>query len=235
MPSSHTYTIVVPEKDEDHRILDQLVSETQTRFQGRVTLSIVDDGSRNPYPGAVHRHESSLGYGRALKSGISLATSEWVVTMDGDGQHRLRDVERLIEFTQDFPSVDMVVGDRRIRDRGVRYFGRKALNWAASLFAWRYIPDLNSGLRIIRRRVAQGYLPILCDGFSFTTSITTAMLADGYKVDWLPIQVNPRPFGKSHVRLLRDGLVTLRYIVWIGLALRTRRIRRVWRSLYGRP
>jgi len=235
MPSSHTYTLVIPEKDEDHRILDSLREETATRFQGRVTVSVVDDGSRNPYPGAVHRHQSSLGYGRALKSGIALATSEWVVTMDGDGQHRLRDVERLIEFVQDFPEVDMVVGDRRIRDRGVRYFGRKALNWTASLFAWRYIPDLNSGLRIIRTQLARNYEPILCDGFSYTTSITTALLADGYRVDWLPIRVAPRAYGQSHVRLLRDGLVTLRYILVVGLALRTRGIRRVWRSLHGRP
>lgn len=237
MPSSHScsYTLVVPVKNEDPVLLEDLRAQTESTFKGSVVLSIVDDGSNPPAPVSKHRHDVSLGYGSALKTGILAADTEWVVTMDGDGQHRLRDVERLIEFTRDFPDIDMVVGDRRVHETSLkRFLGRKFLNYSASVMADRWIPDLNSGLRIFRRRVALGYLPILCNGFSFTTSLTMAMVADKLQVDWLPIQVAPRPKGKSHVKVIQDGLVTLRYILVIGLALRTRRLRAIFRPVYGR-
>ena len=149
-----------------------------------------------------------------------------MVTADGDGQHRWRDIQRLVEFMEEFPENAMVIGDRRLKEANPkRWLGRKVLNWLASLFAGRWIPDLNSGLRCFRREVALGYLPILCNHFSFTTTLTLSMLADGYGVDWLPIRVLERQQGQSQVHVWRDGWQTLRYILWIGLALRTRRLR----------
>jgi hypothetical protein len=38
------------------------------------------------------------------------------------------------------------------------------------------IPDLNSGLRIMRRDLVLRYLDLLPDGFSFTTTITLAAI-----------------------------------------------------------
>lgn len=146
--------------------------------------------------------------------------------MDGDGQHTLADVQRLIEFVTYFPHLAMVIGDRRLHERGLRLWGRKMLNWTATLFTGRWIPDLNSGLRIFRRDLALAYEPILCDQFSYTTSFTLSLLTDGYAVDWLPIKVAPRNHGQSKVHVLVDGWRTLKYIVVIGLALNTRTIRR---------
>ena len=186
---------------------------------------LVDDGSQVPVLGADIRFSPSRGYGAALKAGIDKASTDLVCTMDGDGQHTAYDVKRLEEFLCYLPQNSMVVGDRRLKERGQRYWGRKLLNWMASVFAGRFIPDLNSGLRLFKRNTAIGYFPILCDGFSFTTSLTLAMLADGYTVDWLPIKVQPRRYGQTKVRVWRDGWITLRTILWIGLALRTRTIR----------
>ena len=187
---------------------------------------VVDDGSRIAIPSATIRHETPLGYGAALKSGIQKATGQLILTMDGDGQHSAWDAARLLNFFLYFPENAMVIGDRRLKERGTRLWGRKALNWCASLFAHRWIPDLNSGLRIFRRDVAVGYLPILSDQFSFTTSLTLAMLADGYSVDWLSVKVGIRKQGTTKVRVLQDGWRTLRLILWIGLALNTRTVRR---------
>lgn len=230
------FTIVVPVKDEDHETVRRIVSDTQTFFKSKVSLIIVDDGSRIPNPYATCTHSVSLGYGKALKSGILNAKTPWVITMDGDGQHRIRDVARLMEFAEDFPDVEMVIGDRRVSERTwARYLGRKGLNMFASLFAWRWIPDLNSGLRMFKREAALSYEPILCNTFSFTTSLTMSFLADNRKVDWIPVKVSDRPFGKSKVKVLHDGWVTLKYIFWIGLALRTRGIRAIYRRIvHGR-
>ena len=230
MPAS--FSIIVPVKDEAPEVLTKLLQETYTTFKGAVDLTIVDDGSKVPCPVASFRHEVSRGYGRAIKTGIENVDSDWIVTMDGDGQHRLRDVQRLVEFVKDFPEVDMAVGDRRIVEKSaLRYWGRKGLNWLASLFAHRFIPDLNSGLRIFRRDIFITYDSIICDKFSFTTSLTLAMLADKRKVDYLPIRVLDRPDGKSKVNVIWDGWRTLKYILVIGIAFNTRGIRRLLRPV----
>ena len=220
--SDSPLTLVIPVKDEDLTVLTQLLTEAKTL---RIPTIVVDDGSTPPCPLATLRVPVSQGYGAALKAGIAEATTPYVVTMDGDGQHNLMDVLRLAEFALYFPHLKMVIGDRRLRERGTRLWGRKGLNWLATLFAGRWIADLNSGLRIIDRQLVTGYAPILCDQFSFTTSLTLAMLTDGYPVDWLPIKVAPRTHGQSKVKLWQDGWRTVCYIVFLGTVLRTRRLR----------
>ncbi|MDT8324513.1 MAG: glycosyltransferase, partial [Bacteroidota bacterium] len=67
------------------------------------------------------------------------------------------------------------------------------------------IPDLNSGLRIFRKEVAQQFTRILPDGFSFTTTITLAMLERGYRVKYVPIDYHKRA-GRSKIRPVYDTL-----------------------------
>lgn len=236
--SYRTVSVVIPVRDETPEAIAEILTvQTTDKWQEthrKWEVLVVDDGSQVPFPSAIIRHPVSVGYGAALKSGIERAVGEWIVTADGDGQHRWRDIERLVDFMEEFPENAMVIGDRRLTETTVaRFWGRKVLNWTASMFAGQWIPDLNSGLRIFRREVAIGYFPILSNGFSFTTSLTVSMLADNYRVDWLPIRVLPRQNGQTKVQLWRDGWRTLTLIVRIGGALRTRGIRRVWRALHS--
>lgn len=222
-------TLIIPVKDEAIEVVTDLVFKAQAHGW---RVLVVDDGSTIPCPLANIRFETSRGYGASLKAGIRASQTDFVATMDGDGQHTAFDVKRLEDFLVYFKP-DMVVGDRRLKETGIRLWGRKVLNWTASVFARKWISDLNSGMRIFRRSIALGYEPILSNKFSFTTSITLAMLADGYYVDWLPIKVWPRQYGTSRVSLLKDGLRTLGLIFWIGIALRTRMLRQWLRHLRG--
>lgn len=195
---------------------------------------IVDDGSKEPYPDSI-KHGMSFGYGSALMTGIKNATRPLILTADGDGQHAVSEIVKLYHAFKLMSDADMVIGVRRIKhEKFLRYFGRKFLNWTASLICTYWIPDLNSGARIFRRDLALGYFPILCKTFSFTTSLTISMMADSHRVEFFPINVADRAAGKSHVNVIRDGWITLKYIVWIGLALRTRKIRSVWRGCFHR-
>lgn len=228
MATTALTTVVIPVRDEDHQTLVKVLYDLD---QYGYPVVLVDDGSRIPVVGADIRFETPKGYGAALKAGITQAQTPWIATMDGDGQHTAYDVKRMEEFMSWLPGNSMVVGDRRLKEHGKRYWGRKVLNWTASLFAGRVIPDLNSGLRLFNREVALGYFPILCNGFSFTTSLTMAMLTDNYTMDWLPIKVLPRKYGTSKVQLWKDGWTTLRTICWVGLGLRTRGVRAWLRKL----
>ena len=221
-------SVVIPVKDEDWETLRIL--EYKLINMG-IEVITVDDGSKKAYPNYKIRFRNSRGYGEALMAGIKRASRPLVLTMDGDGQHQIQDVEKLYKVWH-MLDVDMVVGSRRLNyEKPLRMWGRKLLNFIASLFTGIFMQDLNSGMRIFKRDIAIGYFPILCKRFSFTTSITMSYMCDDYKVEWFPIKVAQRPHGKSHVKVVKDGLVTLKYILWIGLALRTRRIRAWLRSL----
>jgi len=198
-----------------------------------IEVIIVDDGSDVPIPEATIRHEKNMGYGAALKTGIRLATRDYILTMDGDGQHLVEDVIRLWLYFN-LIETDMIVGVRKITEVSLmRYFGRKGLSLIASCWANRWLMDLNSGLRIFRRELAMSYMSILCDTYSFTTTLTLMFLIDGYKVEWMPIKVQKRIQGKSKVRTIKHGLITLYYITRIGFALRTRTVRKWKRKLFG--
>ena len=65
------------------------------------------------------------------------------------------------------------------------------------------IPDMNSGLRLFRREEAMRFFRLLPDGFSFTTTITMAMLTEGERVIFTPIRYRTR-LGSSKIKPIRD-------------------------------
>lgn len=220
-------SVCIPAYNEDNQILEFL--EYNLINLGAEVI-IVDDGSKVPYKNA-YKHDRNRGYGDALMTGIKLATNPVVLTCDGDGQHTVNDIINLYAVWN-MLDVDMVIGARRLTyEEPLRMLGRKCLNLIASFFTGIYMSDLNSGIRIFKRNVAIGYFDILCKTFSFTTSITMSYMCDNYKVEWFPIKVLPRKHGKSHVNVIKDGWRTLYYILRIGIALRTRRIRAWLRNL----
>jgi hypothetical protein len=78
------------------------------------------------------------------------------------------------------------------------------------------IPDLNSGLRAFRRELAERYFDLLPDGFSFTTTITVAAIADGLAVRFTAIEYLPR-IGRSKVRPIPDTLRIGRQLLRLGI------------------
>jgi glycosyltransferase involved in cell wall biosynthesis len=230
-------TIVIPIHNERGNIRKVLDDWAFTPFK----IIVVDDGSTdepeevlNTYFNIeVIKNDKNRGYGWSLKRGIRRATTKWVLIMDGDGQYEVRDACRLINFMDDYPEEerpDMGVCDRRVKEKLLRFLGRKVLNTIASILCHRWIPDLNSGCRIFRRDLTLNYEPLISNSYSFTTTTMMMFQIDGYKVEWLPSKVVPRVYGKSKVRLVSHGLLTLKQILWIGIGLRTRYIRKVFRK-----
>lgn len=162
------------------------------------------------------RHDRNRGYGAALKTALGHARTEWVAIADADGTYPLEDLGRLLDRVAD--GADMAVGARPVRQQPwVRRPAKVFLNAFASYLAGAEIPDLNSGLRVFRRDDALRCRRLLPDGFSFTSTITMALLGEGRRVDYMPITYDAR-VGSSKIRPVRDlsGFVML--LVRLALA-----------------
>ncbi len=179
---------------------------------------VVDDGSKDRTGEAAKeagaqliRHPVNRGYGSALKTGIRAARTDLVATYDADGQHDPDDLLRMIAASE---GTDAIIGARE--GDSYRQLSRRPGKWilgkVANSLVGQTIPDLNCGLRVLRREVVLKYLHLLPNGFSASTTTTVCMLQRGYDVRFLPITASKR-IGKSTVRQFRDGLNTVLLII----------------------
>jgi glycosyltransferase involved in cell wall biosynthesis len=200
-------SVVIPAFNEEHAIdgvIRHIVSIlTEADIVHEVV--VVDDGSADntarvaEEAGAtVLRHSCNRGYGAALKTGILSARYETICITDADGTYP---AERIPDLLAELKGADMVVGARTggsVAIPLVRKPAKWALNKLANYVTQTRIPDLNSGLRVFHRDAATQYFHILSDQFSFTTTITMAMLCDKYAVSYIPIDYKRRT-GKSKI------------------------------------
>lgn len=207
-PLEKEVSVVIPAFDEGPHIASQVraVRDVMQRTNWVFEILVVDDGSTDTTgenaasAGAkVLRHRRNRGYGAALRSGIAAARHPWILIIDADGTYPTESIPLLLEAAD---GNDMVVGARigahamipPIR-RPAKWFLRKL----ASYLAGEKLPDLNSGLRLMKKTLVESYLHLLPSGFSFTTTITLAAACNHYEVVYVPIDYNKR-IGKSKIR-----------------------------------
>lgn len=218
-------TIVAPAYDEEKGI-EGVVERLAGLDLGRPTeILVVDDGSKDGTGAALERlkarfdqltvihHGRNRGYGAALKTGIRAASHPIIVITDADGTYPESRIVDLLERVDD--GADMAVGARTGENVHIPWERRPAklaLRAIASYLAGEEIPDLNSGLRAMRRDLCMRYESIFPDGFSFTTTITLASLTNHHRVDYVEIDYAQRA-GRSKIRPIRDTLGFLALII----------------------
>jgi glycosyltransferase involved in cell wall biosynthesis len=201
-------SIIVPAHNEEHAIAAQVrrIQRVMQTCGWPYQLIVVDDGSTDRTWEQIQRFDANhirlpenRGYGAALKAGIEAAENELIVIIDADGTYPAEAIPKMLELARDY---DMVVGARtgalvcqqRLR-QPVLWFLRRL----AGYLAGQQIPDLNSGLRVLRKSLVRKYWHLLPQGFSFTTTITLAMLCNGYTVCYWPVDYYKRT-GRSKIR-----------------------------------
>jgi glycosyltransferase involved in cell wall biosynthesis len=214
------FSIIIPVFNEEGSIQATVDSIRQTMGEADLAdyeLIVVNDGSTDEtsrklksIDALIITHQTNRGYGASLKTGIRAARGEFIIITDADGSYPVEIIPELIDAMSD---QDMVVGARTKQPFHHQIFRKAAkyiLQKLASYVVGCRIPDLNSGLRIFRKSIMMKYFRIIPSGFSFTSTLTMAMLSDGYRVKFHPIDYYPRQ-GQSKIRPFRDtqGFVLL--------------------------
>jgi glycosyltransferase involved in cell wall biosynthesis len=181
---------------------------------------VVDDASDDGTDGVLQlfsrtirvlRNPENLGYGASIKRGIMACDTDWIATFDGDGQHRVEDLERLANRAG---NCDAVIGQRTSQSHCsvFRRPGKWALGKVAHILVGKKLPDVNCGLRIFRRQAVSHVLRLTSDGFSFATSSQIALMKLGFDVVHEPVTTTRR-VGCSTVRQFTDGFHAVLFIL----------------------
>ncbi|HNP75076.1 MAG TPA: glycosyltransferase family 2 protein [bacterium] len=201
-------SLVIPVYNEE-----KMVAETVLKCREQLNslgldyeIIVVNDGSRDGTKASLAKVDSikvlnnpyNIGYGASLKRGIKESSGAWVMIIDADSTYPIDKIPEFIRYAGEY---DMVVGNRQHqRD----HFGRKPAKWflkkLASFLVGKTIPDLNSGMRIFRRSVADEFWHLFPSRFSFTSTITLACFSNDYFVKYVDIPYYKR-VGKSGIKI----------------------------------
>jgi len=211
--NSALLTLVVPFFNEAENIVEFLPSLVNYCRERNWELTLVDDGSSDSSLSLLKQfadgefvrifgHGRNMGYGAAIKTGLAHVRTPFVVTIDGDGQHKLEDIDVLLEIAQN-ADADMVIGSRvnQQKEDKMRKTGKSLIRSFARLLMPLTVEDLNSGFKLYRAELVQNYASLAPDGMAFSDTITLCFIHNGHKVLEHPIQTNPRTKGKSTINL----------------------------------
>jgi glycosyltransferase involved in cell wall biosynthesis len=200
------FSVVIPAFNEEKGIVPTLRELRQVLEGLDYEIVVVDDGSKDRTAelaraegATVFQQPLNRGYGAALKAGIRRAKHDVIVITDADGTYPAGVIPSLVAGCEVF---EMVIG-ARVGDNVAIPLVRRPAKWVlgklASYLAGRPIPDLNSGLRAMRRDLVRQYEHLLPSGFSFTTTITLSALCRDHLVRFDPIDYRARA-GDSKIR-----------------------------------
>jgi hypothetical protein len=135
---------------------------------------------------------------------------------DADGTYPNDRIPDLVDKMKD---ADMVVGSRaddQVLYSPIRKIPKFLLRRYCLRITGRKFPDINSGLRIFRKKIAEWFLHVFPNSFSFTTTMTMATGCNDYMVRFELINYSER-IGNSKIKPIRDTIRFIQLILRTGM------------------
>ena len=130
------------------------------------------------------------GKGFSLRQGFLYAVDnkyDGVITLDGDGQHSVDDIDGFLNVKAD---VGIVVGNRMHNLEGMPWIRIVTNRFMSNLISWackQKIPDTQCGYRYISCDVLKS-ITLSCNDFEMETELLIEASKKGFKIDAAPIK-----------------------------------------------
>jgi len=201
--------IVIPAYNEAKHIAQVIKSIPRriviAKVSYQVVVVVVDDSShdsthqRAKAAGAtVLRHVINCGAGAATRTGLLYAQTmlndlDFVVTIDADGQHSSKDINKILQFAVN-NNAKLIVGSRLNKGNKQsmplhRKFGNIGLSWVSRLLFGIKTKDTQSGLRLFSAEVLPQISNYSIDRYGFCTEMLWLAKRQGIRVFEVPISV----------------------------------------------
>ena len=190
-------TIGIPAFNEEKH-LPQILTKLK-----EITNSILvcDDGSTDntsiiakKFGAEVIKHKKNLGYGSAIKSIFQVASeinSDILVTFDADGQHRIEDINKVIQPIKD-EEADIVIGSRFLNNNndvpGYRKIGIKLITQVTNASIKKHFTDSQSGFRAYKKQVLDNIV-LTEQGMGISTEILIKATEKKFRITEIPIKI----------------------------------------------
>ena len=217
-------TVVIPTRNEEEAIVDTIKSVPNDGWCKNLSFLVVDGNSSDRTrelardAGADVYVESRRGYGRAYKTGFSIAQGDVIVTMDADCTYPGEEVPRLVRELID-RDLEWITCDRLKRAEegsmpGLHGFGNWVLSTTARLLYLYGINDSQSGMWVFRKSIFKDErVRPKHDGMPLSQEFKIRARRYLGKEKTMEISVPYRPrVGEAEINTWGDGLLNLRFL-----------------------
>ena len=190
-------TIGIPAYNEEKNIASIIIKLK------KITDSIIvcDDGSSDMTSDIsknlgviVITHKKNMGYGVAINSIFQKAkelNSDLLVTFDADGQHRVEDIEKVVEPIKN-NTADLVIGSRFLDKKSnvpnYRKIGIKVITKITNASIKKKLTDSQSGFRAYNKQVLSQISPSDI-GMGISTEILIKSSSKGLRIMEVPVTI----------------------------------------------
>lgn len=220
-------TVVIPTRNEEEAIVDTIRSVPNDGWCEKLDFLIIDGNSSDKTrelaegEGADVYLEKRKGYGRAYKTGFSMAPGEIIVTMDADctypGEEVPNLVRKLIDDNLEWITCDRLTKAEEGAMSGMHKFGNWTLATTARLLFWYGIKDSQSGMWVFKKSIFENEkVRPKHDGMPLSQEFKIRERRYLKKDKTLEISVPYRVrVGPAEINTWGDGLLNLRSLFWL--------------------
>ena len=220
-----TLSIVIPAYNEERFIgglLEQIAAVDLDQLDVGKQVIVVDDCSRDRTAEIVsgfanvrlERLSTNSGKGRAVRTGMALATGDFLIIQDADLEYDPQDYVPMMEALLDGRG-DVVYGSRYL-GRGrhnnqslTAYLGGRSLSYVALACTGTYLTDTVTALKLFPRDMLMS-LTLTTSGFELDLEITAKVCARGLRIVEVPVRYYPRSRAEGKKIGMKDWFIGCR-------------------------
>ena len=220
-----TLSIVIPAYNEERFIgglLEQIAAVDLDQLHVGKQVIVVDDCSRDRTAEIVsgfanvrlERLSTNSGKGRAVRTGMALATGDFLIIQDADLEYDPQDYVPMMEALLDGRG-DVVYGSRYL-GRGrhnnqslTAYLGGRSLSYVALACTGTYLTDTVTALKLFPRDMLMS-LTLTTSGFELDHEITAKVCARGLRIVEVPVRYYPRSRAEGKKIGMKDWFIGCR-------------------------